>query len=111
VYAFERLPTVATAHPLWDEHDEWLDPGDDRLLDYGRVTPTTTAGDAAPRAVAKMADDTIMPLLVAVMLTALFAALLTKMIWLALFALVGAALGTGSWLWPEPERTPEGAAL
>jgi cytochrome c oxidase subunit I len=110
-YAFERLPTVATAHPLWDEHDEWFDPGDDRLLDYGRVTPTTTAGDAAPRAVAKMADDTIMPLLVAVMLTALFAALLTKMIWLALFALVGAALGTGSWLWPEPERTPEGAAL
>jgi cytochrome c oxidase subunit 1/cytochrome c oxidase subunit I+III len=110
-YSFERIPTVASAHPLWDEHDEWLDPTDQRVLDYGRVTPTTTTREAEPRALAKMADDTIMPLVLAVTLTIMFAALLTKLMWLALFAVIASLLAAGGWLWPEPERTPDGAVV
>ena len=109
--AFERIPASLPHTRCGTSTTSGSIPVDDRVLDYGRVTPTTTAGNAAPRAVAKMADDTIMPLLVSVMLTVLFAALLTKLMWLALFAFVGAALGAGGWLWPEPERTPDGAAV
>jgi heme/copper-type cytochrome/quinol oxidase subunit 1 len=109
-YAFARIPVIATRHPLWDNYDEWLDPGDDRVLDYGRVTPTSSAMDAEPRAMAKMAEDTITPLLLAVALTVLFVALLIKMLPLALAAIVAGLLVAAGWLWPEPERMPEGVA-
>jgi hypothetical protein len=31
---------------LWDDFDEEEDPENDRVLDWGRLTPTTTALDA-----------------------------------------------------------------
>jgi cytochrome c oxidase subunit I+III len=103
-YAFVRMPTVASLHPLWDEHDEFEDSADDRVLDRGRFTVATTARDARPVAVAKMPDDTLAPLFLATALTVLFVALLTMTMYVASLAVVAALLSTAAWLWPEPER-------
>ncbi|MGA0587369.1 cytochrome c oxidase subunit I [Dyella sp. KRB-257] len=105
VYAFERIPTVATRHPLWDDHDEYADPRDERRLDHGRYTLATSAADAVPVAVAKMPEDTLMPLLLALLMTALFSTLLMKaLVWALVVAVVG-ALAMAAWLWPEKEKT------
>jgi cytochrome c oxidase subunit 1/cytochrome c oxidase subunit I+III len=104
VYGTERIPITATRHPLWDDHDEHDDPDDDRTLDYGRITPTLSPLDAVPVAMAKMADDTMTPLLMTLSLALLFSALLFKLMWLALAGVVGCLAVAAAWLWPEPER-------
>ena len=104
VYGTERIPITATRHPLWDDHDEHDDPDDDRTLDYGRITPTLSPLDAVPVAMAKMADDTLTPLLMTLSLALLFSALLFKLMWLALAGVVGCLAVAAAWLWPEPER-------
>jgi cytochrome c oxidase subunit 1/cytochrome c oxidase subunit I+III len=104
VYGTPHIPTVATRNPLWDDYDEHADPTGERILDHRRVTVTTTALDAEPFAVAKMPDETIMPLLLTLALTGLFTALLLKAMWFALAAVVGCLLVTAYWLWPKPER-------
>jgi heme/copper-type cytochrome/quinol oxidase subunit 1 len=104
VYAFARLPVVATRNPLWDDFDEFADPADERRLDHGRFTLSTSALDAAPRAVAKMPEDTLAPFLLAVLLTALFTALLLKSL-VAAGAIAVACLAMAAyWLWPEAEK-------
>jgi heme/copper-type cytochrome/quinol oxidase subunit 1 len=105
-YAFARLPLVAGRHPLWDAHDEFADPRDERRLDQGRLTFSTSAIDAVPRAIADMPEDTLLPLLLALALTALFAAVLAKALALALaLAIAGLALAA-AWLWPRPLAEP-----
>jgi hypothetical protein len=89
---------------LWDHFDETDDPSDDRIFDEGRVTVVTTALDARPVSTAKMPDDTLTPLLMAVTLAAMFAALLLHSPGIALAAGGAAAVVAGVWLWPEPER-------
>jgi cytochrome c oxidase subunit 1/cytochrome c oxidase subunit I+III len=105
VYGTERIPTTATRHPLWDEYDEHLDPDDDRTLDYGRITPALSPLDAVPQAMAKMADDTMTPLLLALALALFFTALLFKAMWIVLAGVVACLAVVATWLWPEPERT------
>jgi cytochrome c oxidase subunit I len=104
VYAFERIPTVASRHPLWDEHDEFADPLDERRLDHGRYTLSTTAVDAVPVAIAKMPEDTLLPLVLALLMTGLFTALLLKALVAALVVAVVGALAAAVWLWPEAEK-------
>ncbi|HYZ87490.1 MAG TPA: cytochrome c oxidase subunit I [Bryobacteraceae bacterium] len=104
VYATEHIPTVASRHPLWDDHDEMADPGDERVLDLGRMTMATTALDAAPDAVARMPEDSITPLLFALAATAVFVAILLKLIWIALAATCIAAIFAAAWLWPSKEQ-------
>ena len=104
VYGSEHIPVVATRHPLWDSFDEEHDPDDDRTFDEGRVTVVTSPLDGVAVAVAKMPDDTVTPLLMAIGLTVLFAALLVKAMWIALAAIVACLLIAAGWLWPEPER-------
>jgi len=105
-YAFERLPTVRSRHPLWDEHDEYADPAGERILAEGRLTLATSWRDARPVAVAKMPEDTLMPLLLSLALTAVFTALLLKALWMAaLFVMLG-LLVTAGWLWPRAEKEP-----
>lgn len=105
-YAFVRIPVVHSRHPLWDGHDEMEDPRDERRLDEGRYTLSTSWLDARPRAIAKMPEDTSAPLWLALALTGLFAALLLK----ALVAMAVLAAATllliAYWLWPEPEKHP-----
>jgi heme/copper-type cytochrome/quinol oxidase subunit 1 len=45
-YGPAHIPLVSSRHPLWDDFDEEEDPENDRVLDWGRLTPTTTALDA-----------------------------------------------------------------
>lgn len=105
VYGLDRIPTVVTRHPLWDEHDEHLDPDDNRSLTHARVTPVSGVLDAVPWALAKMPGGTLMPPLMALGLSVLFAALLVKAMWLALAGVVACLLIAAGWLWPEPERS------
>ena len=103
-YAWVHIPTVQSRHPLWDAHDEAADPENERLLDHERVTLATSWLDAQPIALARMPEDTIVPLLLALALTLVFTALLIPNLW---FGLIGTLLSLGviaSWLWPEPVR-------
>jgi cytochrome c oxidase subunit 1/cytochrome c oxidase subunit I+III len=104
VYGSEMVPMVASRFPLWDAFDEHFDPDDDRALDHQRVAAVSTVLDAEPIGVAKMADDTATPFYLAVALAVLFAAVLFKLMWVALAAIVVSLAMAGTWLWPEPER-------
>jgi cytochrome c oxidase subunit 1/cytochrome c oxidase subunit I+III len=98
-----HLPTVRSRHPLWDAHDEEYDPEDKRVLDQGRLTLTTSWLDARPIAVAKFPEDTLAPLVMALVLTAWFTALLLKALAAtAIITVIGLVI-TAWWLWPEPE--------
>jgi cytochrome c oxidase subunit I len=103
-YGFAHLPTVRTLHPLWDDHDEFHDPERRRVLDRGRQTLATTAIDAHPEAISQGAEDTIVPLALALLVTALFAALLFKLLWPALALAVASLAVMAGWLWPEREQ-------
>jgi cytochrome c oxidase subunit 1/cytochrome c oxidase subunit I+III len=105
-YAFARLPLVASRSPLWDGTDPFDDPHDARVLATERLTLATSAVDAAPRAVARMAEDSIAPLLLALALLAVFAAALLKAPWLGLAAVLVSLAMTALWLWPKPEVGP-----
>jgi cytochrome c oxidase subunit 1/cytochrome c oxidase subunit I+III len=104
VYGSERIPLVATRHPLWDDHDEHFDPADDRTFDHARETVTTSSLDAAPIAVAKMPEESAMPALLALILAAFFTGLLVRELAVSGLALAAAAVTAGAWLWPKPER-------
>ncbi len=105
VYGTERIPTTATRHPLWDDHDEHDDPDDDRTLDYGRVTPSVSPLDGIPQAMATMADDTMTPLLLTLALCVVFSSLLFGWVWLLAVGVVACLAVVAAWLWPEPERS------
>ena len=104
VYGSVHIPTVASRHPLWDAHDEERDPRGERVLDRGRLTLATTTLDAVPVAVARMPEDTIAPLLLALAITAVFSALLLGTLWLALGATILTALAGAAWLWPQAPK-------
>jgi cytochrome c oxidase subunit 1/cytochrome c oxidase subunit I+III len=105
-YGFLRIPTVESLHPLWDDHDELADPRNERTLERGRQTLSTTVIDAVPSAISKGEDDTIVPLLLAGAITGLLALLMTKCL-LPAGALVVAAVGLAfGWLWPKREERP-----
>ena len=108
-YAFRTLPTVATLHPLWDEHDEWDDPNGERILDNGRQTLATSAFDAARPTVAKMPEDSILPLVTALVITVFFCLVLARLIWPAVTAALLTLFLIAVWLWPKPDRPPEPA--
>jgi heme/copper-type cytochrome/quinol oxidase subunit 1 len=100
-YAWARIPTVRTRHPLWDDHDEWYDPRDERILDQGRLTLATSWLDAEPRAIARMPEDTITPLVLALGMTAIFVGLVLKLLWLALAGIIFTLVIGALWLWPQ----------
>ncbi len=96
-----HIPTVVSRNPLWDEHDEEGDPKGERILDQGRLTLATHWRHAIPQAVARMPEDTMSPLVTALVLTALFcAALLRQPGWTAAF-LALTLLCVAWWLWPK----------
>ncbi len=105
-YAFVHLPTVATRHPLWDEHDELADENNERVLSVGRITLSTSTLGGEPIALAKMPEDTLFPLAAALALTALFGAALARSLAGMSAAAAITALLCGSWLWPKEEPEP-----
>jgi cytochrome c oxidase subunit I len=102
-YGSVHIPTVLSRHPLWDEHEEERDPECERILDQGRLTVSTSPMEARPLALAKMPEDTIVPLLAALALTALFSAVLVKALWTAGAMALLTMILAGAWLWPETE--------
>jgi cytochrome c oxidase subunit I len=103
-YATVHIPTVATRHPLWDDHDEEEDPEDDRLLDEARLTLTTSWLDARPLSVATMPADSLLPLLSAATMFGLFSFLIFQMLWAALAMALATVILFGIWMWPKPMK-------
>jgi len=108
-YAFLRMPVVRTSNPLWDGHDPFDDPRDDRALMHGRETISTTAVGAEPEAITHGEKDTVLPLVLATAITATFAIVLTKQLWLTGVGIAACVVLAALWLWPEthPEKRPE----
>ena len=103
VYGTVHIPTVISRHPLWDEHEEEHDPYDERVLDNGRLTFATTALDAIPDSIARMPEDTIAPLLLALTLLGFFLAMVFQLLTWALVAAIGTLFMGYYWLWPQAE--------
>jgi cytochrome c oxidase subunit I+III len=103
-YATVHIPTVRSRHPLWDDHDEEHDPNDDRVLDQGRLTLSTTWLDAELKSIMKMPEDTLAPLFLALALALLFIALVFQLLWWALVGFIAAVFAAFYWSWPSAEE-------
>ncbi|HMM76637.1 MAG TPA: cbb3-type cytochrome c oxidase subunit I [Gammaproteobacteria bacterium] len=104
-----HIPKVSSRNPRWDEYAEEDDPKGERILDQGRLTLATHWRFASPQAVARMPEDTAAPLVLALLLTALFtAALLRRPDWTAGFLVLALAC-TAYWLWPQKLPVAAGA--
>jgi hypothetical protein len=106
-YATVHIPVVLSRHPLWDDFEEEADPDNERVLDEGRLTPTTTWLDAEPLGIATIPSDTLAPLTLAIALFAFFFLLVFQLIWVALAALLATFLIGGYWMWPRPYADKE----
>jgi cytochrome c oxidase subunit 1/cytochrome c oxidase subunit I+III len=106
-YNFAVIPAVASRHPLWEERlHEGLGHssiGRGLVLDNGKEVLATTTLDALPDTILKMPEDSIAPLVTAIVLTGLFAALLVHLWWLAVLCGLLTLASLAVWLWPEPE--------
>ncbi|HEX3940264.1 MAG TPA: cytochrome c oxidase subunit I [Acidobacteriaceae bacterium] len=99
-YGSLHIPLVASRHPLWDDFED-DDPTDDRVLDWGRLTPTTTWLDAEPVGLATIPEDSLAPLLMSLALFGFFLTFVFQMVWAAL-ALLLVTFGVGCfWMWPR----------
>jgi cytochrome c oxidase subunit I len=106
-YNFVVIPTLASRTPLWEtrlrEGPYLSDLQQGVPLDHGKETLGTSSLDAEPEVILRMPEDSIVPLLLALALTTLFAGLIVKLWWLVgLSLLVGLVLQL-IWLWPRPE--------
>jgi hypothetical protein len=106
-YGSTHIPTVESRHPLWDMHDEEYDPEDARALDRERLTLSTTWLDARPVALAKMPEDSIWPLLLALAISAIAGLVIAKLIWWTLVPIVAGLLMAALWFWPKQEKQAE----
>jgi heme/copper-type cytochrome/quinol oxidase subunit 1 len=106
-FNFVVLPTLATRTPLWearlDETPYRSNLGTGLPLDHGKEALATTTLDAQPEAVLRMPEDSLMPFLMALALTALFAGLIAKLWWLVIASFVVGLLFQLVWLWPRAE--------
>jgi heme/copper-type cytochrome/quinol oxidase subunit 1 len=106
-YNFVAIPTLASRMPLWEErlqespYRSRLEEG--QALAHGKETLGTTMLDAEPDSILKMPEDSLMPLLVALALTALFAGLMVHLWWLVGAAFAVMLIGLLVWLWPRAE--------
>lgn len=108
-YSSVHIPLVKSRHPLWDEHDEDEDPEGERILDEGRLTFATSWLNAEPRAVSVMPEETLMPLITAIIITAFFTAVLLQSFWGMVGGVVATLAATAVWLWPK--STPEASTV
>jgi cytochrome c oxidase subunit I len=103
-YAVVHIPVVVTRHPLWDDFEEQDDPQNERVLDAGRLTPTTTWLEGDPVGIATIPEDSLAPLALAVVLFVFFLALTFQLIWLALAALLFTFFTGCYWMWPQVSK-------
>ncbi len=105
-YNFAVIPTVRSEYPGWD--DEALAEDHRRLelgigtLEKGHGQPETTVRDGFADDVVEMPSESGWPIVIALLLTIVFALTLTSH-YVAAGAFVGlAALSAWVWLWKEP---------
>lgn len=103
-YGSVHIPTVITRHPLWDEHCEEEDPSGERVLDQDRLTLASTWLDADTVALARMPEDTMAPLLLALGFFVVFVALTFKLMWIVLGGVIFCFGVAAFWFWPKPEE-------
>jgi cytochrome c oxidase subunit 1/cytochrome c oxidase subunit I+III len=106
-YATIHIPVVMTRHPLWDDFDEDADPDNDRVLDQGRLTTSTTWLDAEPIGIATIPTDTLAPLMLAVAMFASFLLLVFEQVWAAFASVVVTFLIACYWMWPRSRADKE----
>jgi hypothetical protein len=99
-----HIPLVASRHPLWDDFDEEEDPENERVLDQGRLTPTTTWLDAVPTGIATIPEDSLAPLLASLTLFGFFLAFVLQMVWTALGFVIATFVIGCFWMWPRTEK-------
>ena len=80
------------------------DPENDRVLDGGRLTPTTTWLDAEPIGIATIPEDSLAPLVLAIVMFVFFVALVFQMLWVALARFDRDFLTGCYWMWPRHEQ-------
>ena len=73
------------------------------MLDDGKEVLATTPLDAEPDLILKMPEDSIAPLVTAIMLTGFFAGLLVGWWWLAILCGLLTLASLVVWVWPEPQ--------
>jgi len=106
-YNFAVIPTVASRYPLWEDRmprsvrESATEAG--LVLDHGREAVGTGPLDAQPDIILKMPSDTIVPFVLALMLTVLFVGLVLHWWWLAVLGLLGTGAAALVWLWPRAE--------
>ncbi len=105
-FNFVVIPTVASRSPLWEDrlHDSELRSSIERgpVLDDGKEVLATTPLDAQPDAILKLPGDSLAPLFLGIVITALFAALMLQTWWgVAVAAVAGLGI-LAFWLWPRP---------
>jgi cytochrome c oxidase subunit 1/cytochrome c oxidase subunit I+III len=103
-YGSLHIPVVVSRHPLWDDFEEEDDPENDRVLDWGRLTPTTTWLDAEPIGIATIPEDSLTPLFTSLALFGMFVAFVLQMVWVALAFLILTFLIGCFWMWPRTEK-------
>jgi heme/copper-type cytochrome/quinol oxidase subunit 1 len=103
-YGTVHIPVVATRHPLWDEFDEETDPQNERVLDGGRLTPTSTSLDGIPVAIATIPEDSLAPLFLAIVMFVFFLMLVFQMLWIVLAATIAMFLIACFWMWPRRSK-------
>jgi cytochrome c oxidase subunit 1/cytochrome c oxidase subunit I+III len=104
VFGSEHIPVVTSRHPLWDDFEEEEDPENDRVLDWGRLTPTTSVLDAVPVGIATIPEDSLLPLLITITLFGFFLAVIYQMLWWCLIALLATFAAGCFWMWPRTEK-------
>jgi hypothetical protein len=106
-YNFVVIPALASRSPLWEaqlqEEPYRSQLGKGMALDHAKEVVATTTLDAQPEAILRMPEDSLMPLLLALALTVLFAGLIVKLWWLVLVSLAAGLLFQLMWLWPRAE--------
>lgn len=114
-YGFAKLPNVDGRSPLWQEKNLFEgNPRTDRLLENlagwpltWRAALTTTAVNAQPREVFRVAGPSIFPLVTAVGLITIFAAEVFSLSWITLGGAVILIGGLIGWHWPDTVPTTE----
>ncbi|MBW0004464.1 MAG: cbb3-type cytochrome c oxidase subunit I, partial [Hyphomicrobiales bacterium] len=106
-YNFVVLPTLASRTPLWEDR---LDEGPYRSelsqgmpLDHAKEVLGTSSLDAQPNVILRMPEDSLVPLLLALALTLLFAGLIVKAWWLVILCFATGLVLQLIWLWPRAE--------
>lgn len=103
-YGSVHIPVVVSRHPLWDDFEEAEDPENERVLDGGRWTPTTSWLDAEPVGIATIPEESILPLWASLAVFAFFGAIVLQLIWIAGGMAMLTFLLSCYWMWPRTEK-------